>query len=131
MKTFKVKLSDEIASKIEQAASRSLEAVGYPGSGPVSERVLTDLAAHFGFTVERVQGMPRTARSITDQRSRVIYIPQRNDLRTRAARSVVLQTLGHFALTQNHQSRARLVGRDGRKTDYLSIDRGAGGGPNS
>ena len=42
--------------------------------------------------------MPRTARSITDQRNRVIYIPQRNDLRTRAARSVVLQTLGHFAL---------------------------------
>ena len=67
----------------------------------MSERVLTDLAAHFGFTVERVQGMPRTARSITDQRSRVIYIPQRNDLRTRAARSVVLQTLGHFALSHN------------------------------
>jgi predicted transcriptional regulator/transcriptional regulator with XRE-family HTH domain len=84
--------------EIERVAEESLAAVGYPGSGPVSERVMTDLAAHFGFTVERVQGMPRTARSITDQRSRVIYIPQRNDLRTRAARSVVLQTLGHFAL---------------------------------
>jgi XRE family transcriptional regulator, fatty acid utilization regulator len=92
---------DNYFAEIEQAAGRSLEAVGYPGSGPVSERVLTDLAAHFGFTVERVQGMPRTARSITDQRSRVIYIPQRNDLRTRAARSVVLQTLGHFALSHN------------------------------
>ena len=86
---------------IETAAARSLAAVEYPGTGPVSERVLIDLAAHFGFTVERVQGMPRTARSITDQRSRVIYIPQRNDLRTRAARSVVLQTLGHFALSHN------------------------------
>ena len=92
---------DNYFAEIEQAASRALEAVGYPGSGPVSERVLTDLAAHFGFTVERVQGMPRTARSITDQRGRVIYIPQRNDLRTRAARSVVLQTLGHFALSHN------------------------------
>lgn len=85
--------------EIERIAHDALAAVGYPGTGPVSERVLTDLAAHFGFTVERVQGMPRTARSVTDQRTRVIYIPQRNDLRTRAARSVVLQTLGHFALT--------------------------------
>jgi transcriptional regulator with XRE-family HTH domain len=92
---------DNYFAEIEQAASQALEAVGYPGSGPVSERVLTDLAAHFGFTVERVQGMPRTARSVTDQRNRVIYIPQRNDLRTRAARSVVLQTLGHFALSHN------------------------------
>jgi transcriptional regulator with XRE-family HTH domain len=87
--------------EIEKIARESLAAVGYPGVGPVSERVLTDLAAHFGFTVERVQGMPRTARSVTDQRARVIYIPQRNDLRTRAARSVVLQTLGHFALAHN------------------------------
>ena len=87
--------------EIEKIACDALAAVDYPGSGPVSERVLTDLAAHFGFTVERVQGMPRTARSVTDQRSRTIYIPQRNDLRTRAARSVVLQTVGHFALAHN------------------------------
>ena len=92
---------DNYFGEIEKIADDALRAVGYPGSGPVSERVLTDLAAHFGFTVERVQGMPRTARSITDQRSRVIYIPQRNDLRTRAARSVVLQTLGHFALAHH------------------------------
>ncbi len=88
--------------EIEAVASDALRAAGYPGTGPVSERVLTDLAAHFGFTVERVQGMPRTARSVTDQRARVVYIPQRNDLRTREARSVVLQTLGHFALDHAH-----------------------------
>ena len=40
--------------EIEKIARESLAAVGYPGSGPVSERVLTDLAAHFGFTVENV-----------------------------------------------------------------------------
>jgi XRE family transcriptional regulator, fatty acid utilization regulator len=83
---------------IEKVASDALKAVGYPGRGPVAERVLSDLAQHFGFTVERVQGLPRSARSVTDTRARVLYIPQRNDLRTRAARSVVLQTLGHFAL---------------------------------
>jgi predicted transcriptional regulator/transcriptional regulator with XRE-family HTH domain len=89
---------DNYFAEIEELAGRSLEAAGYPGSGPVSERVMTDLASHFGFRVERVQGMPRSVRSIAEQRNRVIYVPQRNDLRTRAARSVVLQTLGHFAL---------------------------------
>jgi XRE family transcriptional regulator, fatty acid utilization regulator len=92
---------DNYFPEIEKVASAALRAVGYPGTGPVSERVLTDIAAYFGFTVSRVQGMPRSARSITDERSRIIYIPQRNDLRTRAARSVVLQTLGHFALQHN------------------------------
>ncbi|GIR34923.1 MAG: hypothetical protein CM15mP49_03080 [Actinomycetota bacterium] len=41
---------------------------------------------------------PHSTRSITDQREKIIYIPQRNDLSTRASRSVVLQTLGHYAL---------------------------------
>jgi predicted transcriptional regulator len=89
---------DNYFAEIEAAATDALAAAGYGGSGPVSERVLVDLTAHFGFTVERVQGKPRSTRSITDTRRRIIYIPQRNDLRTRAARSVVLQTLGHFAL---------------------------------
>ncbi len=89
---------DNYFADIEEVATRSLAAAGYSGSGPVSERVLTDLAAHFGFRVERVQGIPRSVRSIAEVRNRVIYVPQRNDLRTRAARSVVLQTLGHFAL---------------------------------
>ena len=42
--------------------------------------------------------MPRSARSITDTRDRIIFIPDRGGLRIRQARSVVLQTLGHFAL---------------------------------
>jgi predicted transcriptional regulator len=35
---------------------------------------------------------------LTDLRNRRIYIPQRNSISVRASRSVVLQTLGHFAL---------------------------------
>jgi XRE family transcriptional regulator, fatty acid utilization regulator len=84
--------------EIEAAAAEVLTAVGYPGHGPINERQLTDIAAYYGFRIERVPGMPRTARSITDQRSRVIYIPRREDLTIRAARSVILHTLGHFAL---------------------------------
>lgn len=84
--------------EIEEVAAEGLAAAGYAGTGPVSERVLTELAAWCGFTIERVDNMPRTARSITDTRDRVIFIPDRGGLRIRQARSVVLQTLGHFAL---------------------------------
>ncbi len=82
---------------IEAEAQRVLEAVGYDG-GPMSERVFTDVVGHYGFTVERIQDLPDSTRSITDQRARKIYIPQRNRTTTRASRSVVLQTLGHFVL---------------------------------
>ena len=75
-----------------------LAAAGYSGSGPISERVLTELAKWCGFTIERVGHMPRSARSITDMRDRIIFIPDRGGLKVRQARSVVLQTLGHFAL---------------------------------
>ena len=84
--------------EIEELASGVLKAVKYPGSGPVSERILMDVCEHFGFTVRRAENIPHSTRSITDQREKVIYIPQRNDFSTRASRSVVLQTLGHYAL---------------------------------
>ena len=84
--------------EIEAVASAALDAVGYSGSGPISERVLTDLAAHVGFRIERVPHLPSSARSVTDRRDRIIFIPDRGGLKVRQARSVVLQTLGHFAL---------------------------------
>ena len=83
---------------IENIAADGLARAGYPGSGPVSERVLTELVSGYGFRIERVAGLPLTARSITDTRDRVIYIGDQDDLKVRQARSVVLQTLGHFAL---------------------------------
>jgi predicted transcriptional regulator len=64
----------------------------------VAERTLTDLVAHFGFSLHRVQDLPVSVRSVTDLANRRVFIHQRNALPTRAARSVVLQTLGHFAL---------------------------------
>ena len=83
---------------IERIAADGLAKAGYPGSGPISERVLTELVSSHGFRIERVAGLPPTARSITDTRDRVIYIGDQDNLKVRQARSVVLQTLGHFAL---------------------------------
>ncbi len=89
---------DNYFPEIEEVATDGLTAAGYPGTGPISEKVLTGLAAWCGFTIERVASLPRSARSITDTQDRIIFIPDRDDLRIRQARSVVLQTLGHFAL---------------------------------
>ena len=89
---------DNYYGEIEEVAAVALEAVSYPGTGPVSERIMLDLAEHFGYRIDRVRDIPHSTRSVTDLRRRVIYIPQRDELPTRAARSVVLSTLGHFAL---------------------------------
>ena len=83
---------------IEDVVTSALTAINYPGSGPLSERHITDLADHFGFRLERARGMPSSARSVTDQQNRIIYIPLREEVDMRSARSVVLQTLGHYAL---------------------------------
>lgn len=89
---------DNHFEEIEGVADATLRRAGYGGTGPISERVLTEIAAIHGFTIERVGAIPRTARSITDTRDRIIFIPDRGGLRIRQARSVVLQTLGHFVL---------------------------------
>ena len=93
-----MRLRNNYYREIEDVATDMLSRVGYGGSGPISERVLTDLAAHVGFSIERVSHLPSSARSITDRRDRIIFIPDRGGLKVRQARSVVLQTLGHFAL---------------------------------
>ena len=89
---------DNYFAEIERIAGDALSTAGYAGHGPLSERVLTELVALYGFTIERVTNMPRAARSITDTRDRIIFIPDIGGLKIRQARSVVLQTLGHFAL---------------------------------
>lgn len=89
---------------IEKAVAGALRAIDYPGSGPITERLVTDAIAHFGFSVQRSQGMPRSTRSITDRERKVIYIPLREDIRLRDARSVLFQTLGHFVLGHEEPS---------------------------
>lgn len=90
--------NDNYFAPIERAAAHTLSAIAYPGHGPVSEHNVADISAHHGFTIDRVQDLPVTARSLTDLRNRVIYISQRNEISTRASRSIVLSTLGRFVL---------------------------------
>lgn len=84
--------------EIEKLSRDALKSIEYSESGALSHRNLLDLAKHFGFTIHSSGDVPHAVRSVTDLSNNRIFIPQRNALRTRAARSVVLQTLGHFVL---------------------------------
>ena len=90
--------NDMYFAAIEAEASKALAAVAFDGSGTVPETTLNDLVAHFGFEVQHVSELPSSLRSLTDLRSNRILIRQRDELRTRRARTVILQTLGHFVL---------------------------------
>jgi len=89
---------DNYFAEVESLAATTLDAIGYAGGGTVSQRVVGALARHFGFTVHAVQDIPTSVRSVTDLLHRRIYVPQRDRVGSRLAGSVVIQTLGHFAL---------------------------------
>ncbi len=88
---------DNYYPDIEAAADDLLRAVGH-GAGPLSQRVIGELAAHLGFTVHRVEDLPRSVRSVTDMRHRRLYVPLEGSLAGHDARTVVLQTVGHQVL---------------------------------
>lgn len=89
---------DNYLESIELVATETLAQTSYTGSGPVAQAQLEEMVAHHGFHTVRVNDLPKTTRSIADLENRIIYMPQRDLLRTRDARSVLLQTLAHFAL---------------------------------
>lgn len=88
---------DNYYPEIERAADELLRAVGH-GSGPLSQRVIAEMAAHLGFTVHRVDDLPRSVRSVTDLRNRRLYVPLDATGLGHDARTVVLQTLGAVVL---------------------------------
>lgn len=85
-------------AEIEALAAEAVEAIEYRGTGAMSKGDLNALADHFGFKVIRAHDVPATVRSVTDMANRRIYVPGRDDFEPELARSVVLQTLGHFAM---------------------------------
>ncbi len=85
-------------AEIEQVARDLVDSVGYSGRGALTEGDIREVAARFDFAVRRSQRVPSSVRSVTDLRNRRIYIPQRDSMTVRGARSVVMQTIGHFAL---------------------------------
>jgi XRE family transcriptional regulator, fatty acid utilization regulator len=79
---------------IEAAARTALARMGYEGSGPITTRHLLDLSTSLGFELLSVDDLPPGLRAVVDEERHRLFIPQRNELRTRQARKAVLQTLG-------------------------------------
>ena len=90
--------NDLYLADIEQLASRALDAIDAHQPGAMPQTSLNELVAHFGFEVRQVAELPNSVRSLADLRHHRILIRGRDALRTRRARTVVLQTLGHFVL---------------------------------
>jgi predicted transcriptional regulator/transcriptional regulator with XRE-family HTH domain len=90
-----MRAQDNYYPEVEDAAGKALRAVGH-STGALPQRVITDLATHYGFTLHPVSDLPESTRSVTDMVNRRIYLPQRPA--GHDPRYVVLQTLGHFAM---------------------------------
>ncbi|MDX6231546.1 MAG: family transcriptional regulator, fatty acid utilization regulator, partial [Nocardioidaceae bacterium] len=86
---------DNYFPDVESVAGEALRAVAH-SAGALPQRAITDLAAHYGFTLHHVTDLPESTRSVADLVHRRIYLPQRPA--GHDPRYVVLQTLGHFAL---------------------------------
>lgn len=105
---------DGYLAGVEQAAARLLLASGHDGQGALTSRHLNAVVNHVGYTVNAVDDVPAHVRSIVDEERGVIYVGQRNSLRTRQARKAILQTvaarvLGHTrAMTAFDRQRQRL-----------------------
>src|SRR5207248_62801 len=81
---------------IEKVAADALAVAGYTG-GALSQGMLLSVVNHHGFSVRYAPDLPRSVRSLTDLRSRRIYVKQ-EPVGMHSARAVLLQALGHFLL---------------------------------
>jgi len=118
--TRELRQVDCYLEEVEEAANTAIGRCGYMGSGPISSRNLIDLAGALGFEIKSVEDVPPSLRSITDLRNKVIYIAQRNELRTRQARKAILQTLGRFVLGHGEPGTYDEFLRHRRETAYFS-----------
>jgi transcriptional regulator with XRE-family HTH domain/predicted transcriptional regulator len=89
---------DNYFADIEATACEALAAVGYTREGHLTARVIDDLASHFGFQVIAVPRLPSGLRSLADLRNGRLFVHERERVGTLMSRSIVAQSLGHFAL---------------------------------
>src|SRR4051794_33358062 len=60
-----MRAQDNYFPEVERVAAGALRAVGH-SSGALPQRAITDLAAHFGFSLHNVSDLPESTRSVTD-----------------------------------------------------------------
>ncbi len=77
-------------AELEGEAQQLLSGVGYSG-GPVSQQIISNIAAKLGFTLHYVGDLPHSTRSVIDRRNNRIYLG--NNLPSRDARAPILRAL--------------------------------------
>lgn len=89
---------DNYFPEIEAQARDILSAVGH-STGPLSQRVAADVAAHLGFSLHYVADLPHSTRSVTDLVHHRIYLPQTrtpsHDPRSPLLQALASHVLGH------------------------------------
>ncbi|MDP3983828.1 MAG: XRE family transcriptional regulator [Acidimicrobiia bacterium] len=118
--TAELRSHDGYLPEVEAAAASVVARIGYSGAGALSSRNILDLAALAGFEIKPIEDIPSSLRSVTDLANRVIYIAQRNELRTRQARKAILQTLGRFFLGHGDPTNYGEFLRHRRLTAYFA-----------
>lgn len=81
-------------AELEELAHSLHAAIGH-SSGPLSQRLASDLASHLGFSLHYVPDLPPATRSVTDSRHMRIYLPRTTQSDPRI---VLLQALSAHAL---------------------------------
>ncbi|GAA2174809.1 short-chain fatty acyl-CoA regulator family protein [Arthrobacter parietis] len=103
---------------IEAEAQKVLASVGHT-SGPLSQHLIADIAAHLGFTLHHVGDLPHSTRSVTDLKNRRIYLTQ-SQRTDHDPRSVLLQALGHYVLQHETPENYREFLRQRVATNYFA-----------
>lgn len=88
---------DNYYPRIEQRAHEILAAVRQEG-GPLTQRVINDIAAHLGFTLHYVRDLPSSTRAVTDLRNHRVYLRYHDAADGHDPRAILLRTLGDAAL---------------------------------
>jgi predicted transcriptional regulator/DNA-binding XRE family transcriptional regulator len=111
---------DGYLQHVEEAAIDALKAAGYSGPGPLTGRHVTDLIGSLGYRVRFVDDIPTSVRSVVDPDRKRIYLPQRNELRTRQARKALLQTAGSMMLGHSAPRSAKELLTQRLETAYFA-----------
>jgi predicted transcriptional regulator/DNA-binding XRE family transcriptional regulator len=104
--------------ELEAIAAELLQAVGHTG-GPISQLVVSDMAAHLGFSLHYVGDLPHSTRSVTDKRNGRIYLPTEQSA-SRDSRSPILQAFASQLLGHDEPRNYADFLRQRVETNYLT-----------
>lgn len=103
--------------EIEQAARGLLDSVGY-GGGPVSQQLISDIAAKLGFTPHYVSNLPHSTRSVIDRRNKRVYLSTL--LPSRDARAPIMRALASVVFDHAEPRSYRDFLRQRVEANYLA-----------